>query len=68
LSGAFWRGCAAIVVLSIAGFSTLVSGGYKNGVTAPAVEPLPAVIFTSLLAGLALLALWRWERRTHDRR
>ncbi len=67
LSGAFWRGCAAIVVLSIVGFSMLVSGGYNRGVTAPGADPLLAALLTALLAGLAFVALWRWEQRHHDR-
>ncbi|MFN7149717.1 MAG: hypothetical protein ACK4V6_09580 [Microthrixaceae bacterium] len=67
LSGGFWRGCAAIVVLSIVSFSMLVSGGYSRGVTAPGADPLLAVLFTALLAGIAFIALWRWEQRNPDR-
>jgi hypothetical protein len=65
-SGAFWRGCAVIVVLSVVSFSMLVSGGYSRGVTAPGADPLLSVCFTAVLAGIAFIALWRWERRNHD--
>ena len=68
LSGAFWRGCAAIAVLSVVSFSMLVSGGYRGGVTAPGADPLLAALFTAVLAGIAFLVLWRWEQRHHDRR
>lgn len=68
MSGAFWRGCAAIVALSIAGFSMLVSGGYRGGMTAPGADPLLAVLFTAVLAGIAFVVLWRLEQRHHDQR
>jgi len=67
LSWAFWRGCGAIVVLSGFAYGTLVSGMYKNGVTAPRVEPVVALGITGGLALAALAVLWRWERRDRVR-
>lgn len=55
------------MVLSVVSFSMLVSGGYSRGMTAPGADPLLAVLFTALLAGIAFTALWRWEQRRHDR-
>ena len=63
MSGSFWRGCGAIVFLSICGFITLTSGSYKGGVTAPAVERGPALVATVVLAVVSVGALWLWERR-----
>jgi hypothetical protein len=68
LSSSFWRGCGAIVVLSIAGFMTLTSGSYKNGVTAPTVQPVAAAASTAVLAALAFVALWKWEHRSRGQR
>jgi hypothetical protein len=67
LSWSFWRGCGAIVVLAGAGFAALVSGSYKNNVTAPTVAPGPAAAVTVVLAAAAFIMLWRWEHRGEDR-
>lgn len=67
LSGVFWRGVGFVVALSVVGYGSLVSGNYKDGVTAPRVAPLVALGITGGLALAAVVSLWRWERSRDDR-